>query len=61
MFVVLVCDVDAVDWHVVRGFDPDQEGLAEEFAEDYLMRLPDGSQVGIAKVCAYGIVDRLKG
>jgi hypothetical protein len=58
MFVLLACDVNATDWHVVHGFDPDQEELAIEAAEDYLTRLPDGSQVGIAEVRRYGIIDR---
>lgn len=58
MFVLLHCDVNATDWHVIRGFDPDQESLVIETAEDYLTRLPDGSQVGIAEVRRYGIVDR---
>lgn len=60
MFVVLMCDVDATDWHVIRGFDPDQKELAQEFAKDYLTRLPDGSQVGIAEVLTYGIIDRFR-
>jgi hypothetical protein len=30
MFVLLHCDVNANDWHVIRGFDPDQESLAIE-------------------------------
>lgn len=58
MLVVLACDTEATDWHVIRGFDPDQQSLAEEAAEDYLTRLPDGSQVAVARVYAYGIVDR---
>jgi hypothetical protein len=60
MFVVLICDTDATDWHVIRGFDPDQRELAEELAEDYLTRLRDGTQIGIAEIRAYGIVDRFK-
>lgn len=60
MFVLLICDVDATDWHVVRGFDPDQNELAMETAKDYLERLPEGCQVGIAEIRTYGIVDRFR-
>ena len=60
MFVLLHCDVDATDWHVIRGFDPDQKELAEECARDYLLRLPEGSQVGIAEVRVYGIAERYR-
>jgi len=60
MFVLLICDVDATDWHVIRGFDPDQKELAEELAMDYLTRLRDGTQIGIAEVRTYGIVDKLR-
>lgn len=60
MMVLLICDTDATDWHVIRGFDPDQEQLANETAKDYLERLPEGCQVGIAKIYTYAIVDRFR-
>lgn len=60
MFVLLMCEVDADDWHVIRAFDPDQKELAEELAEDYLARLRDGTQIGVGEVRAYGIVDKFR-
>lgn len=56
-FVVLTCDTDADEWHVTRGLDPDQWSLAVEIANDYLARLREGSQVAIAEVRHYGVVE----
>lgn len=59
--VLLICDVNATDWHVVRSFDPDQKDDAVAEAKDYLtQRLRDGSQVALAEVRTYGIVDHYR-
>lgn len=56
-FVILVCGADDTDWQVMRSFDPDQEQQAIDTAKDYLESLQEGSQVGVAEIRRYGIID----